>query len=335
MLRYLETFYRHRLLVIAPVLLALLASVAFAVSRPRTYEATAQLWFDPLTAAQAQQNGYLSPADQAPGELKELLKTHEFTSRVARRGTLYAAADAGSGKQGLTTRVVNLLRGVPSSVAGSPQVLDDVIFDTVNRDTVITTSGPQVVGISFDYPIPSVAATTAQAIVDQFTDELLGNRRTTAKAAVDFYTNQLQSQDAVVATADAAVTHYLQEHPDQRVPGALADSQLTALRRTDDLARNHYQDLLQKLDDARLEIAAASQPGAAGFRVVDTPTVPYRPKGFVKTAALAAGGGLMLGLLLALGMLVLLTAMDTSIHRSEEIPSDLSRRVAGTVPRLR
>src|SRR4029077_19674934 len=56
MLRYLEVFYRHRLLLIAPIIIALLASVGFAVTRPRTYEATAQLWFDPLTASQAQVN---------------------------------------------------------------------------------------------------------------------------------------------------------------------------------------------------------------------------------------------------------------------------------------
>ena len=56
MLRYLEVFYRHRLLLIAPIIIALLASVGFAVTRPRTYEATAQLWFDPLTTSQAQLN---------------------------------------------------------------------------------------------------------------------------------------------------------------------------------------------------------------------------------------------------------------------------------------
>jgi len=109
----------------------------------------------------------------------------------------------------------------------------------------------------------------------------------------------------------------------------------TALKRTDDLARTHYEDLVQKLDAAKLDIAAADQPGAAGFRVIDSPTVPYRPKGFVKLAALAAVGGLVAGLFLMLATLLLLTALDTSVRRPQELPEELAQRVVGSIPRLR
>jgi uncharacterized protein involved in exopolysaccharide biosynthesis len=337
MLRYLEVFYRHRLLLIAPVIIALVASVGFAVTRPRTYEATAQLWFDPITSQSAQLNGYVSPSDQATSELKELLKTRSFSSKVGSRGPLREAVLTGGGGAGdPLSSVLNVLRGVPTLGASSnPQVLDDVLVDTINRHTTVAASGPQIIAINFDDANPQVAAGTAQAIVDQFSDELLGIRRSQAQATVDFYTGQLKDQDAVVAAADLAVNKYLQAHPGQRLPGALQDIQLTALTRADDLARSHYQDLVQNLDTGKLQIAAANQPGAAGFRVIDSPTVPYRAKGFVRAAVLAAAGGLVAGLFLMLVTLLVLTALDTSVRRTQEFPDDLSRRVVGSVPRLR
>ena len=338
MLRYLEVFYRYRLLLIAPVVIALIASVGFALTRPRTYEATAQLWFDPATLTQtAQLNGYVSPADQATAELKELLKTRSFSASVGHRGPLAASMLAGSNQSpDLVTTILNLVRGVPTlSASSNSQVLNDVLADTINRDTTVMSNGPEIIAINFDYPNPLVAAGTAQALVGQFSDELLGIRRSQAQASVDFYTGQLQSQQTQVAAADAAVNKYLQAHPDQRSPGALEDTQLTALKRTDDLARTHYEDFVQKLDAAKLDIAAADQPGAAGFRVIDSPTVPYRPKGFVKLAALAAVGGLVAGLFLMLATLLLLTALDTSVRRPQELPEELAQRVVGSIPRLR
>src|SRR5437868_1516217 len=116
MLRYLEVFYRHRLLLIAPVVIALVASVGFALTRPRTYEATAQLWFDPVATSQAAQlNGYISPADQATAELKELLKTRSFSASVGHRGPLAASMLSGATRsQGPGSALLNFIRGVPT-----------------------------------------------------------------------------------------------------------------------------------------------------------------------------------------------------------------------------
>src|SRR5438270_3253236 len=119
MLRYLEVVYRYRLLLIAPVVIALIASVDFALTRPRTYEATAQLWFDPATSTQAAQlNGYVSPADLAAAELKELLKTRSFSAKVGHRGPLATHLLSGNGGPGdLVSNAINFVRGVPSSAA--------------------------------------------------------------------------------------------------------------------------------------------------------------------------------------------------------------------------
>src|ERR1700694_5045056 len=53
--RYLDTFARHRLLLLAPLLLALFASLGFVMAQPRTYESSARILI------------YGSSLDVAPG----------------------------------------------------------------------------------------------------------------------------------------------------------------------------------------------------------------------------------------------------------------------------
>jgi uncharacterized protein involved in exopolysaccharide biosynthesis len=210
-----------------------------------------------------------------------------------------------------------------------------LLVDTLSKKTVVITSGPQIVSISFDYQNSQVVAGTVTAMTDQFETEMISNRRNRAQAAVDFYKQQAQAQAIVLADADAKVFQYLQAHPGQRAPGAMEDVQLTSLRSNDGLARERYRDLLLKLDQAQVDIAAVNQQGASGFRVVDAPTVPYRSKGFLKSALLAGVGGLFAGLILFLIGLIALTATDTSARRPEEVETQLGKRVVGSIPRLR
>jgi uncharacterized protein involved in exopolysaccharide biosynthesis len=335
MLRYLETFYRHRLLLVSPLILALAASIGLVLLQSRTYEATSTIRFDSSPDSTLPVGVYVSPADQGVGKLKELLKTRSFCAKVGRLSPLAAELVATSSHASDTvSTIVNMLRGTPGQLTDN-DVLDDVLLDTLNRKTMVTSVGPQIVSISFDYTNPRVAAGTVQAIVDQFGAELISSRKNAAQTALSFYKQQVEAQSAQLASADAKVYQYLQAHPGQRAPGAVEDVALTSLRSTDDLARERYRDLLLKYDQAQVDAASLNQPGAGGFTVIDTPAVPYRAKGFLKSAALAGIAGLVAGLVLMLIGLMALTASDTSARRSEEIEQGLGQKVAGSIPRLR
>ncbi len=338
MLRYLETYYRHRLLLMNPLILAVAVSLGLVLIQPRTYEASAKVWFDPATTSSGAAPGtFITPADQGAAELKELLKTRSFCAKVGRRGPLASdLATTGSAVPDLGSRIIGVLRGTQGLSLANPDVLDDLLYATLSGKTRVEAGGPEIVGISFDYSKAEVAAGTVQAILDQMSDELVGNRRAEAQAAFDFYKQQVKAEADALAAADANVFQYLQGHPSQRAPGAVEDVALTSLRYTDDLARERYRDLLLKFDQAQVDAAAVSQPGAAGFRVIDSPIVPYRPKGFIKAAAFAAIGGLLAGLVLTLVALMALTAADTSARRWEDLDgSQLGRRVIGAIPRIR
>jgi uncharacterized protein involved in exopolysaccharide biosynthesis len=330
MIRYLETFYRHRFLLLIPVVLTTAVSLVFVLSQPRIYESTAQLWFDSSSAS----INLGSPADQGAAQFKEILKTRSFCTKVGSSSPL--ASDVAAKLKASPDLITRILHKFQGGLASSdPAALDAALYDTINKNTTVTVTGPEIVSITFDYSDPVIAAKTAQAIVDEFSTELLGGRRIQAQATLTFYDQQVKSQQTELAAADAAVYAYLQAHPAQQAPTAVPDVDLTALRRTDDFARTRYESLLAKLDQARLDVAAGGQLGAAGFRIIDAPQVPYRSKGFVRSAAFGAAGGLGAGLFISLLALLALTAGDTSFHRPEELSADLGQRVVGTIPRAR
>src|SRR5437879_13142651 len=91
--KYLETFFRHSRPLLGVVLAALTLSVGFAMMQPRTYEASARVWFQnnwfqsaSIVSATSQTGGGSSqsgataspggtaPADVARGVFRELLR---------------------------------------------------------------------------------------------------------------------------------------------------------------------------------------------------------------------------------------------------------------------
>jgi uncharacterized protein involved in exopolysaccharide biosynthesis len=277
----------------------------------------------------------VTPADAGVGKLKELLKTRSFCAKVGRLSPLAndLVARSGSGTD-IMSKMLNTVRGTSGPLTNGA-ALDDLLLDTLNRKTAITSVGPQIVSISFDYVDANVAAATVQGLIDEFRSELLGARKSAAQTALTFYKQQVDAEAAELASADAKVYQYLQAHPGQRAPGAIEDVALTSLRQTDDLARERYRDLLLKYDQAQVDVAAVNQPGAGGFSVIDAPQVPYRAKASLKSLVLAGVAGLAAGVVLMLIGLMALTGSDTSARRSDEIEQALGHKVAGTIPRLR
>jgi uncharacterized protein involved in exopolysaccharide biosynthesis len=338
MLRYLETFYRHRLVLLAPLLLCLAVSLGVVVAQPRTYESATKIWTDRSSLGQqTPENAYIPAAEAQSAVVRELLKTRSFCLKVASRGLLLQALAARptSEGDGLLSRLLSLTHGRSSAGGSMEDQLNDLAYQIVSTQVKVEATGPQILSMTFRHGNPQVAQGTLQAVGDQFTDEILGSRRAQADAAVAFYNGQVKLAEAELLEADAKVYRYLAAHPDQQLPNAIADATLTQLRRTDDLARRRYESLLQKQDQARLDSAAASQAAPSGLRVIDQAQLPRRPVSLMKPLLAAGGGGLAVGLLLMLLGLLSLTLADMSVRRPEEVEPTLHLRVVGSVPRIK
>lgn len=332
MVRYLDTLSRHRVLLLAPIVLALAATIGITAALPRGYEASARIVVVGAlvdVAPPGSPYGDLTPAEQEAGVLKSLLATRTFCVNVAHRGPLGSYLADGHGA-GLLTRLKQLLgvSGRPPSAAAA----DDQAYSLLSQSVTVVATPPQVVTITFQVPDAQVAAGTVSAIVDEFSSETRAARRAQAEAVTTFLTKQVAEQDTVIANADAAVNQYLNAHPQQRAATAVTDVALDGLRHTADMARQQYQALLLQLDQARLDLAAQSQPGSPDFRVVDQPDP--QPASLAKALLRASLTGLAGGLLVSLAGLLLLTAVDTSLRRPEDVGATLGLRVAGTIPRV-
>ena len=303
MVRYLETFFRHWVLLLAPLLIAVSASVGIALTHPRMYQASARVWFDSSTiVGNTSWNPYTAPADAQAASLKELLQTRNFARQVGQRGPL--AEYLSHSSQAYTdpiSKALGALIGGQGSGGTSDQVLTDRVFDALNQGTVVAPVGPQILTVTFSAPDAAVASGTAQAIVDEFFDETLATRRAQAQASVDFYQKQLQL--------------------------------LPAVSRADTVGQQRQDDLIQKFDDAQLQLAADEQPSASGFRLVDRAEMPDRPVGIRKALLLAGMAGTAIGLALMTLVLLLLTWSDRTLRRPEELRAIVDHPAAGVIPR--
>ena len=335
MIRYLETFYRHRLILIAPVMLTLLISVAVIYVQPRAYDATAKLWVDrDLLGTTAVDTSFSAPADTQVAILQELLKTRSFGVKVAARGPLLGAllsrrADA---LKDPTAQFSAAIQGKSTSSGPlSPDQQDDLVFTTLTAGAKADSSGPNIVTVTYRDADPDIAAAVAQGIVDQFIVELLSNQRAQATAAADFYTGQAKTAQVDLSAKDAAVFNYLSAHPEEQLTTAIPDLTLSQLRRDDDLARTRYEGLLGKLDSANLQVEVANNSAPSGLRVIDPAISPRKPVARTTQLLEAGAAGLISGLGLMLLCLIGLTLADTSLRHPEEVETLTGLTVAGDI----
>jgi uncharacterized protein involved in exopolysaccharide biosynthesis len=336
MIRYLETFYRHRLLVLTPVLLALLIALSIVIVQPKTYDSTARIWFyrtDLATLAQAN----TTVADQQAAVFRELLNARSFDLKAGQRGPLSSYVAASGGASSLLSRLGERLglAGVWSTAGSGAQSVDDHVYKILSKTVAVTATGSQVVEVNFAAPNAEVAKETVQALVDEFTAEVLNNRRAQAQAVIDFYDQQLTAQAAAVATAEADVSKYLAAHPRSRTDGPAPDLTLITLTHTAEQARAQYAQFVLGQNQAKLDQAAQNQAEGAGFRLLDAPNLPNTADAILPGLIRAGVAGLLVGLLVAGFSLLTLTAADTSIRHAGEVRRALGLRMVGEVPRLR
>ena len=338
MARYLEAFFRHPRLLAAPVVLALLISLGVVAMQPRTYQASASVWFQStsVTGDTSPANNYLQPADVATGVFHELLSTRSFCVAVGHRGPLAAYLLHGHlPSANPISRVVAKIGKVRGGTSATPQqTVDDAIQTLLQKQVNATVTGPQIVTITFDYGSPSVASGTLQALLDQFSDEVLSAQRAQAQQQLTWYNEQVAAQEKQVTDADAAVARYLANHPELRVAQPPPDATFAGLQRVSDQAHQSYAELLQQRDQAALTQTSLTRGVSSGFRVIDAPVPPHLPASRLKAVLSGAAGGLAVGLLVAAMAMAALVIGDPTLRTPADLERRLGLKVIGAIPEL-
>ena len=335
MLRFVETFYRHRLLLMTPVAVVLIVAAGLVLTKPRSYDATVRLWAERSgLVSNPNDNQYLTPAQVQTGILNELLGTKYFCVKAGRRGPLHDyLEEVAQRPPSLLTRIEAKV-GLASYGPLSEDQVDKQMFNVLSTSTTVAPAGPEVVTITFHGSDPVVTAKVAQAIVDQFLDETLTSQRVQLDAAITFYTGQLKTAQDDVAVTEKAVLDYLVAHPDQRAPTSVPDARLAQLRRDDDASHQRVINIQTSLQQANISRSAVNVSGVNGLRVLDPAETPTRASSIRKSAMIAGGIGAGLGVLIVVIGVLVLTFADSTVRQPEEVQKVLDLRPVGTVPRL-
>lgn len=313
MRRYRETFSRHRIVLILPIVIALLFSGWYVHKQPKTYETAMNLWFDtpaPGTSSLEQLPSGNTPALQGQAQLQEFLSTAQFLVKVGHRGPLASQLKA----------VVK-----PGTTA---KQLDADITRTLQKAFYITVSGPQVVRVVMTGHYPQYMAGTLQAVADEYVAEVSGTLKTRSTSSVTYYESQVKLAQALLDSANSAVVAYQRSHP---TAAPNSDPTYTQLTQAAFQAQSNLTTLQNNLQQAKLDQQNVTTQ--TEFHVIDPPGAPTAVS-TRKHQLLIAAAGLCAGVVISILALSALTALDKTIRSEEDIDGTLGVEVIGRIREL-
>jgi uncharacterized protein involved in exopolysaccharide biosynthesis len=308
MKRYLRTFRRHKLLVIAPMVLALVVGLGYELSSPHHYQAQGTLWADaPVpdnSTVFAQNPPTPSPASQAATTLNELLATQHFLGEIGSRSPW-----------------AGYLRQHPSAV--------NTVMGSVPKSTTVSTLGPQVVSVSYQSSDAATSASMVRAIMKAFVSDLVSLQRQRDQQQITYDRQNLQTASNALTAAQQQLSQYLFVHPQQ--PGATVDPTVTQLSGNVATAEQQYGSAVSNYNNSELGLSSASD--SSQLHVIDRPLIGSL-QGSKKKIVYAGIGGLFAGAVISILLLSWLVSKDTSPLDAEDLEDELGLTVVGTIEQL-
>lgn len=319
--KILETFFRHRLLVLAPIVLipGIVVPIAWATA-PMYVEAVASVWAGtpPVPGgSQTESTRYLTPAQVQINRLSAMLRTRWMRDAIA--GRTAAAALVGT------------------------QAGEDKLQTMAEKDLTITASGDELILLRFRGPSAQLSQQFLQAVIDTYKEKTASDRASAGEVATSFYQRQLQDAQAALNKANAELRRYLAAHPDytastsaietRLVPLSVADSTLAGLQNNVQYSQKAVEDAKAAVQQAQLNASAAMEADDAGLQVIDAPTPAAKAVRDMKTLIVFPVAAIIVGLGFAATLLVVLVASDRTARTETDLCA-FEIRVLGTVPHM-
>jgi uncharacterized protein involved in exopolysaccharide biosynthesis len=308
MKRYLQTFRRHRLLVIAPVVLTLLVGLGFEFVSPRHYSASGSLWADsPVpdgTTVFSTSPPAQSAASQGADVLNELLATDHFLKDLAPRSPWAA-----------------YLRQHPKEL--------DTVFSSLQKDTTVSVLGPQVIGVTYQSSDSATTAPMARAILNTFVAQLSSLQRQRDQQQISYDNQSVQTALASLNTAQKQLSEYLVAHP--QLPGATVDPTVTQLSGNVATAQQAYGTAVGNLNASQQGLSSATD--SSQLHVIDQPSI-VNASGKKKKIAYGGIGGLFAGAVISILLLSWLVSRETAPWDAEDLEDELGLTVVGSIEQM-
>lgn len=269
---YRETFRRHRLVLSAPIVLAVLIAGYLVVSAPKKYVSATDIWVD-TPASQTSSVGTLGASASSPAADEQSLATELLATRYV---------DVSIAQH---SELGQWLRSHPASGPFDAQVVD--ALKAVNA----IVAGPQVVAISYTGPTPAVTTSVLKAVVTELGQS--SNRFTQAHGVSALQAARVAAAGAAQAESQAQsqLNDYVNQHP----RASATDPTYAALLSNEQNASTEVTQANTALTQAQQQLGQSNLP----TKVIDPPSAAVTAGGGKKKKVEGIVGGLIAGVLVS------------------------------------
>jgi uncharacterized protein involved in exopolysaccharide biosynthesis len=316
--RFLEVIFRRPLLLLLLLVLLPLMSLAIAYVLPRSYQSTASLWalhrYAVIGASGPESDLQSTPAETQATTLTELLQARAFALSVAKATSLPSTLAA--------------------NVQADPQALDDALYTEISKNVVVGAQGYNLFVITYTNANPQVTQQVIQAVIQNFGLQTQGFSVVEGQHLLEGLQTELAKAKQDAATAAAADSKYISNHPSLTKADLLSDPQYGLL---------HAQTLQDQatLTNIQTNIATISQEisaqGAGSdnlFKVLDAPALPDRPVSRLKTLLLGGGVGLGIAVLACILYVLIAIRRDRTVYTPLDLQKVTALPVIMQIPHL-
>ena len=315
LLRLLESYFRHKWLYLAPVIIMIAAaSVYFYTLKPKylaqgVFFTQQESLLAKLTSVTDTSVTWQTPASFATSELNELLQTDAFIRSIISQSDL------------------------ESEMSQGPDVVQETI-KKVRKAVWVTSLGNNQVRISAQIEQPQVAYQLVNAAFSNYTQWKINGDRSDSEAAHNFFTDLIAQYKLNLDQANKNMQDYLLAHPDPLKGERPTEEklQMDQLQAEITLAQTRYANALDKDENARLAAAQSESNVLQSYVLIDAPRVPDKPEISLKDIGLQSGIFLFAGLLIsALGVMGA-ALLDRSFRFPIDVVNATGMEVIALVP---
>lgn len=311
MRRYVEAFFRHPILLVLPVILAVGASASYVARQPEVYRGGLTFWCDtPIPNPSSMFDDRLgsAPAEKQRALLTELLQTQTFLTRVARAGPWAEELDR-----------------------RSPADAERLLLWLATRVGVSAT-GPHVLTVSTTGATPAAAADLGRAIGVAYVAQVNETQEARAKASLGFYRSDLDQASKNLSEARARLTQQVSALQGGGPLGVAGDAALAQVTQQVSTAQANYEKAKANVAAAEAGLSITSDSGAV--RVLDEPDASTTPMARRKKLVLAGVAGAFAGAMVSFVALLIMVLGDRAVHTPSDVERILRMPVVGAIEEL-
>lgn len=314
LLRFLESYFRHRWLYFVPLVIAFITGLAVVSSSPPMYVASGRLYVEKdsllatLTASNSSGSWWLTGAQATINEINELLASRAFTRSAIQKTDL------------------------ERNMSASADEIEET-FNYFRSALYFRPQGDKLVEISATSEDPRLAHQMVMAIMDAYVQWKLNSDFQESMAARSFFEAQIQPYKDEVEQARNDVIDFIDANPapirGERQPEE--QMEIDRLQAALQKAENRLATAQQNEESARLALVKSESVTRQTYMVIDQPQMPTEANVSTRGMLRSIGIFVAVGFILSLVGVALGALLDRSLHFAVDVRYGLKLPVLAMV----